>query len=67
MSEEVPAGLLITEKIFGIILIIIGAFVTYITATGPPTGDPGMFSSIFIVVGVVILGIGILLVIAKNE
>jgi len=67
MSEEVPAGLLIAEKIFGIILIIIGAFITYITATNPPTGDAGMFSSIFIVVGFVILGIGVLLVIAKNE
>jgi uncharacterized membrane protein YczE len=67
MREEVPTALLVAEKLFGIILIIIGAFITYITAIAPPTGDAGIFSSIFIIVGIVILGIGILLLIAKNE
>lgn len=67
MSEEVPTGLLVAEKLFGVIFIIIGAVFTYLTAITPPTGDAGMFSSIFIVVGIVILGIGILLLIAKNE
>jgi hypothetical protein len=67
MSEEVPTGLLVAEKIFGVILIIVGALITYLTATSPPIGDTGMFSSIFIIVGIVILAIGILLLIAKNE
>jgi hypothetical protein len=67
MSEEVPTRLLVAEKIFGIVLIIIGALITYLTATGPPTGDAGMFSNIFIIVGIVILAIGIILLIAKNE
>lgn len=67
MSEEMPTGLLFAEKILGIVLIIIGAFITYLTATNPPTGDAGIFSSIFIVIGIVILGIGILLLLAKNE
>ncbi len=67
MSEEMPTGLLLVEKILGIVLIIIGALITYLTATSPPTGDAGIFSSIFIVIGIVILGIGILLLIAKNE
>jgi hypothetical protein len=66
MSEEVPTALLVAEKIFGIILVIIGAVITYLTTTGPPTGDAGFFSSIFIVPGIVILGTGILLLIAKN-
>jgi hypothetical protein len=67
MSEEVPTGLMVTEKIFGIVLIIIGALISYLTATSPPAGDAGIFSDIFIIVGIVILGIGILLLIAKNK
>ena len=66
MSEEVPTALLVAEKIFGIILVIIGAVITYLTTTSPPTGDAGFFSSIFIVPSIVILGTGILLLIAKN-
>lgn len=67
MSEDVPAGLLFTEKIFGLILIIIGAAVAYITATNPPIGDIGTFSSIFTIIGIIVLGAGILLVLAKTE
>jgi hypothetical protein len=67
MSEEVPTGLLVAEKIFGIVLIIMGAIITYLTASSPLTGDTVMFSGIFIIVGIVILAIGIILLIAKNE
>jgi hypothetical protein len=67
MSEEVPTALLVAEKIFGVILIIVGAIITYLTATSPPTGDTGMFADIFIIVGIIILAIGILLLIAKNK
>lgn len=67
VSEEAPAGLLIVEKLFGFILIIIGAVVTYFTSTSPPTGDAGTFSSLFIIPGIIVLGIGILLVLAKTE
>ena len=67
MSEEMPAGLLAIEKLFGLILIIIGAIVTYFTFTSPPTGDAGTFSNIFIIAGIILLGIGVLLVLAKTE
>jgi len=67
MSEEFPAGVFVAEKLFGAILIIIGAVVTYFTSTSPPTGDAGIFSSLFIIAGIILLGIGILLVLAKTE
>ncbi len=67
MSEEMPAGVLVIEKVVGFILIIIGAVVTYFTAATPPTGDAGTFSSIFIIGGIILLGVGILLVLAKTE
>jgi hypothetical protein len=67
MSEDMPAGLLVVEKVFGFILIIIGAIVTYFTSTSPPTGDAGIFSSLFIIAGIIVLGTGILLVLAKTE
>jgi hypothetical protein len=67
MSEEVPTGLLVAEKLVGVTLIILGAVVTYLTAIDPPTGDSGTYSSIFIIVGVILLIIGILLLIAKTR
>ena len=67
MSEETPAGLLAVEKIFGFILIIIGVIVAYFTFISSPKGDAGYFSSLFIIVGIILLGIGIFLVLAKTE
>ena len=67
MSEEMPSGLFVAEKLFGLVLIIIGAVVAYFTSTSPPTGDAGTFSSLFIIAGIILLGIGILLVLAKTE
>ena len=67
MSEKIPAGLLLVEKVFGLILIVIGAVVVYFTFTSPPIGDAGTFSSFFSIAGIIVLGIGILLVLAKHE
>ena len=67
MSEEMPAGLFFFEKVIGLILIIIGAVVAYITAANPPTGDISNFTSFFILGGIILIGIGIFLIIAKTE
>ena len=67
MSEEMPAGILVVEKIFGLVLIIIGAAVAYFTFTSPPAGDAGTFSSLFTIAGIIVLGTGVLIVLAKNE
>jgi hypothetical protein len=68
MSEEdMPAGIFVIEKLFGLILIVIGVIVTYYTLTSLPTGDAGTFSGIFVLPGIAILGVGILLLIVKTE
>lgn len=67
MSEEMPGGVFAVEKLFGLILIVIGAVVAYFTATSPPSGDAGIFSSLFIITGIIVLGVGVLLVLAKTE
>ena len=67
MSEEMPAGVLLAEKLVGLILIIIGAVVAYFTATNPPPGDISNFLNYFITAGIVLVGIGIFLVLAKTE
>ena len=66
MSEHMPIGLTVAEKLFGLILIIVGAIVAY-SSINPPAGDIRHFSGIFVAVGVVIVVIGIFLFIAKAE
>ena len=66
MSEDTPIGLAVAEKIFGLILIIIGAIVAYYSMN-PPAGDISHFSGIFTAAGLVIVAIGIFLLIVKTE
>ena len=66
MSTEMPLSLAVTEKLFGLVLVIIGAFFSYTSLT-PPSGDISHFSSIFVVLGVVIAVAGIFLLISKAE
>jgi hypothetical protein len=66
MSADMPIGLTVVEKLFGLILIIIGAIVTY-SSINPPAGDISHFTGIFILIGVVLAIIGIFLFIAKGE
>ena len=70
--SEAPAGLGIAEKFFGLIAIIIGTLTVYYTSTSPPDLPPGVFSvdwfsSIFIIAGLVLIGVGVFLMIAKTE
>jgi hypothetical protein len=66
MSENAPIGLSVAEKVLGLILIIIGAIVVFYSSN-PPVGDISQFSGIFSAISFVILGVGILLIIAKTE
>ena len=67
VSEDMPMGLAVAEKLFGLILIIIGAIVVYASSTNPPAGDISKFLGIFVIAGVVLLGTGIFLVLTKTE
>jgi hypothetical protein len=66
MSEKIPIGLAVAEKIFGLILIIIGAIIAYYSSSSPPSGI-SQFSGFFTAAGLVIVGIGAFLVITKTE
>jgi len=66
MSEEMPIGLTVAEKVIGLILIIIGAIVTYYSLN-PPAGDISHFSGIFVALGLVVAVTGFFLFIVKSE
>ena len=66
MSANLPIGLFVTEKLFGLILIIIGAIVAN-SSINPPAGDISHFAGIFTIIGVAVLIVGILLLITKTE
>ncbi|PVX25513.1 MAG: hypothetical protein CW691_04295 [Candidatus Bathyarchaeum sp.] len=66
MSMELPLGLTVTEKIVGLVLIIIGAIVTFYSLD-PPAGDISHFSGIFVIIGLVVAVAGFFLFIAKSE
>lgn len=65
MSEEGGVGVVIAEKFFGLILLIIGALATYYTFTSIQTlrGYTGFFGFLSIIV----VALGIILVTAKTE
>jgi len=64
VSTQAPIGLLIMEKLIGLIMIAVGALWLYTTYTNM-TSIP--MSAIFLVLSAAMIGIGILLVIAKFE
>jgi len=66
MSIETSLGLLLSEKLFGLVLIIIGGVFAYSSLT-PPAGDITYFSNIFVLLGVVVVVAGIFLLISKGE
>ncbi len=64
-SEEGGFGLIVAEKFFGLILVIVGSVFTYYTFTS--TQALGDFTGFFGFLSVVVLAIGIILMIAKTE
>lgn len=66
MSENLPMGLFVSEKIFGVILIIIGALVAN-SSINLSSGDISHFSGIFTFIGLIVLVVGVFLLITKTE
>jgi hypothetical protein len=62
MSEQDTFWISVGEKLFGLILLIIGAILVYFTATST---ELGVFIVFFGVLGVIILGLGVALLLFK--
>jgi len=64
VSTQAPIGLTIMEKLIGLIMIAVGALWLYTTYTNMTSIS---MSGIFLILSAAMIGIGILLVIAKFE
>ncbi len=65
MSEEAGFGLMVAEKFFGLILIIVGAVATYFTFTS--TQALREYTGFFGFLGIIVLALGIFMIVAKVE
>jgi len=63
MAEE-PVGLTVAEKFFGLLIIIIGAVIFYVTYTN---FQSIIHPLIFLVVGSALIGLGVILVLSRAE
>jgi hypothetical protein len=64
-SSEAPLGLTIMEKIIGFFIMLIGVIIFYVTYNN--LGNLGSYPIIFQIAGLILIGLGILMMIAKTE
>jgi len=64
-SEEGGFGLIVAEKFFGLILVVVGALAMYYTFTS--TSALGVFTGFFGFLSIVLLALGVFLITAKAE
>ena len=67
MSREVPVGLAAAEKFLGLLIIVIGVIMVYVTHTNPPTQPVASYSGIFMAAGFALIALGVFLILAKAE
>ena len=65
MSEEGGFGLVVAEKFFGLILIIIGSLSTYYTFTS--TQALRDYTGFFGFLSIIVLAVGVILIVVKVE
>jgi len=67
-NEEVPAGLRIGERFFGLLLILIGFIVFYFAYTSfSSLSKEVLYPGLFLFMGASLMLIGLVLVVAKSE
>lgn len=64
-KQEVPEGLVIAEKFFALLILVIGALA--LNATYSSLKDLGTYSGVFMVSSIGLMVLGILMLIAKTE
>ncbi|MFX0203278.1 MAG: hypothetical protein ACFFCW_44810 [Candidatus Hodarchaeota archaeon] len=62
---EAPLGLTIMEKLVGLFVMLIGIIIFYVTYTN--ISSIGPHPIIFLVAGLILIGLGIVMLIAKIE
>jgi hypothetical protein len=62
---EAPIGLTIMEKLVGLFLMLIGIIFFYVTYTN--ISSIGSYPIIFLVAGLILIGLGIVMITAKTE
>ncbi len=62
---EAPLGLTIMEKLVGLFIMLIGIIFFYVTYTS--ISSIGSHPIIFLVAGLILIGLGIVMLIAKTE
>lgn len=65
MSKEGPIGLTIMEKLLGILIILVGFIMFYVTYTN--IGSIGSAPTFFLVLGIALIVLGVFVLIAKAE
>ncbi len=65
MGEEAGTGIIVAEKFFGLILIIVGALATYFTFTSSQA--LGIYTGFFGFLSIVLIALGLFLIAAKAE
>ncbi len=63
MAEE-PLGLKVAEKFFGLLIILLGAIIFYVTYTNI---ESLVYPVIFLALGVALIVLGVLMVLARIE
>jgi len=63
MAEE-PVGLTIAEKFFGLLIILVGTIIFYVTYTNFKSV---IHPFIFLAVGSALIGLGVILVLSRPE
>ena len=62
---EAPFGLTIMEKLIGLFIMLIGIIIFYVTYTN--ISNIGFHPIIFLVAGLILIGLGTVMFIAKTE
>jgi len=69
VSKQVPVGLTVVEKFFGLLAIAIGVLLVYFTSSSPPVSGEQVvnYSFLFIIAGLALVALGVFLVLARAE
>ncbi|MGD8505162.1 MAG: hypothetical protein PVF15_00680 [Candidatus Bathyarchaeota archaeon] len=62
---EAAFGLAIMEKLIGFVIMLIGILIFYVAYTN--INNIGSYPSIFLVAGLILIGLGIVMIVAKTE